>query len=283
MADPGARPMTPGVRAGLVAIASVIFWLGLSLFVFPSDTDDAVRLDDPATAHRRVPRRELLGLDHARRSPARWSATGSAARAFAAPYLIAGVVLLVVTLVHIDRFHMDAVTGWAWLVLYAIFPPRGRAAAHAADPDARGGARARGPDAAAPARGDRRVRRRAVCARHRARHRAARRRLAVAVDDHPVDGPRDRHVRARAGRARAYRLPRARLGPRAAADATSTPSSASCSSWRSSGSATRWTGTRRAPGSTSARCSPCWPSASPAHCAAGAPSARSTARAGWTG
>jgi hypothetical protein len=23
------RPMTPGVRAGLVAIASVIFWLGL--------------------------------------------------------------------------------------------------------------------------------------------------------------------------------------------------------------------------------------------------------------
>ena len=44
-------------------------------------------------------------------------------RAFAAPYLTAGVVLLAVTLVHIDRFHMDDVTGWAWLVLYAVFPP----------------------------------------------------------------------------------------------------------------------------------------------------------------
>ena len=45
------------------------------------------------------------------------------ARAFAPPYLIAGIVLLSVTIVHIDLFHMDDVTGWAWLFLYAIFPP----------------------------------------------------------------------------------------------------------------------------------------------------------------
>ena len=44
-------------------------------------------------------------------------------RAFAPPYLIAGVVLLVVTFVHLDLFHMDDVTGWAWLVLYGVFPP----------------------------------------------------------------------------------------------------------------------------------------------------------------
>ena len=74
-----ARPMTPQVRAGLVAIASVIFWLGLSLFVFPRRDRDAVRMDDRAAAHRRVPRRELLGVDDARRSPARESATGCAA------------------------------------------------------------------------------------------------------------------------------------------------------------------------------------------------------------
>ena len=122
VADPGTRPMTPGVRAGLVAIASVIFWLGLSLFVFPSETATlfAWTIQPPLTA-------AFLGASY-------WASTTLAAtcalerdwvrgRAFAAPYLIAGVVLLVVTLVYIDRFHMDAVTGWAWLVLYAIFPP----------------------------------------------------------------------------------------------------------------------------------------------------------------
>jgi hypothetical protein len=119
---PAARPMTPGVRAGLVAIASVIFWLGLSLFVFPGHTDDlfAWTIQPPLTA-------AFLGASY-------WASTTLAAacaserdwargRAFAAPYLIAGVVLLWVTLVHIDRFHMDAVTGWAWLILYVVFPP----------------------------------------------------------------------------------------------------------------------------------------------------------------
>jgi hypothetical protein len=117
-----ARPMTPQVRAGLVAIASVIFWLGLSLFVFPGETETmfAWTIQPPLTA-------AFLGASY-------WASTTLAAacarerdwasgRAFAAPYLIAGVVLLVVTLVHIDKFHMDAVTGWAWLVLYAVFPP----------------------------------------------------------------------------------------------------------------------------------------------------------------
>ena len=121
-APPDTRPMTPGVRAGLVAIASVIFWLGLSLFVFPTHTDDlfAWTIQPPLTA-------AFLGASY-------WASTTLAVacaserdwargRAFAAPYLVAGFVLLWVTLVHIDRFHMDAVTGWAWLVLYAVFPP----------------------------------------------------------------------------------------------------------------------------------------------------------------
>lgn len=116
------RPMTPGVRAGLVAIASVIFWLGLSLFVFPTHTDDlfAWTIQPPLTA-------AFLGASY-------WASTTlavacaserdwSRGRAFAAPYFIAGVVLLWVTIVHWDRFHMDEVTGWLWLTLYAIFPP----------------------------------------------------------------------------------------------------------------------------------------------------------------
>lgn len=116
------RPMTRAVRAGLVAIASVIFWLGLSLFVFPSDTETlfAWTIQPPLTA-------AFLGASY-------WASTTLATscalerdwargRLFAAPYLIAGVVLLVVTLIHVDRFHMDSVTGWAWLALYAVFPP----------------------------------------------------------------------------------------------------------------------------------------------------------------
>jgi hypothetical protein len=116
------RPTTPGVRAGLLAIAGVIVFLGLSLFVFPGETDTlfAWTIQPPLTA-------AFLGASY-------WAATTLAlacaaerewvcARAFAPPYLIAGVVLLVVTLVHIDKFHMDDVTGWAWLALYAIFPP----------------------------------------------------------------------------------------------------------------------------------------------------------------
>ena len=118
----GVRPMMPGVRAGLVAIASVIFWLGLSLFVFPTHTDDlfAWTIDPPLTA-------AFLGASY-------WASTTLAAacaserewargRAFAAPYFIAGVVLLWVTIMHWDRFHMDEVTGWLWLILYAVFPP----------------------------------------------------------------------------------------------------------------------------------------------------------------
>jgi len=119
---PLVRPMIPGVRAGLVAIAGVIFLLGLSLFVAPAETDRffAWTIQVPLTA-------AFLGASY-------WASTTLAVacaserewargRAFAPPYLIAGVVLLWVTLVHLDLFHMDEVTGWAWLALYGVFPP----------------------------------------------------------------------------------------------------------------------------------------------------------------
>ena len=116
------RPMHALTRAGLLSIAAVISLLGLSLFVLPTETDRlfAWTINTPLTA-------AFLGASY-------WAATvlalTSAAerdwargRAFAPAYLIAGVLLLWVTFVHLDQFHMDAITGWAWLVLYAIFPP----------------------------------------------------------------------------------------------------------------------------------------------------------------
>ena len=108
------RQTMPPVRAGLLAIAGVIFLLGLSLYVFPRQTDTlfAWTIKVPLTA-------AFLGASY-------WASTTLAvacaaerawvcARAFAPPYLIAGVVLLWVTIVHIDLFHMDDLTGWLWL------------------------------------------------------------------------------------------------------------------------------------------------------------------------
>lgn len=116
------KPVLASVRAGLLAIAGVIFLLGLSLYGQPGETEAlfAWTIQVPLTAC-------FLGASY-------WASTTLAlacaaerdwvcARAFAAPYLIAGVVLLWVTIVHIDLFHMDDVTGWAWLALYGIFPP----------------------------------------------------------------------------------------------------------------------------------------------------------------
>ena len=33
------------------------------------------------------------------------------------------ILLLLATLIHLDRFHMDSVTGWVWLSVYAGMPP----------------------------------------------------------------------------------------------------------------------------------------------------------------
>jgi hypothetical protein len=37
--------------------------------------------------------------------------------------LVAGTLILVATLVHIERFAMDTARGWIWVVLYAGLPP----------------------------------------------------------------------------------------------------------------------------------------------------------------
>jgi hypothetical protein len=117
-----ARPTNPDVRAGLLAIAGVIVLLGLSLFCAPRETDRlfAWTIANPLTA-------AFLGASYLASTALAVACAAerewARGRAFAAPYLIAGVALLAVTFIHLDEFHMDSVTGWAWLVLYAIFPP----------------------------------------------------------------------------------------------------------------------------------------------------------------
>ena len=64
---PAPRPMTPARPRRAVAIASVIFCSASRSTSSPTRDRPPVRLDDRAAAHRRVPRRELLGVDDARR------------------------------------------------------------------------------------------------------------------------------------------------------------------------------------------------------------------------
>ena len=116
------RETNPAVRAGLLAIAGVIVLLGLSLFAAPGETDRlfAWTIGAPLTA-------AFLGASYLASTTLAVACAAERVwangRAFAAPYLIAGVALLAVTFIHLGEFHMDDLTGWAWLTLYAIFPP----------------------------------------------------------------------------------------------------------------------------------------------------------------
>jgi hypothetical protein len=47
----------------------------------------------------------------------------TAARPAMPPVLAIATLLLVATLIHIDRFHRDSIFGWFWIVVYAIVPP----------------------------------------------------------------------------------------------------------------------------------------------------------------
>jgi len=39
------------------------------------------------------------------------------ARATMPPVLVIAVLLLIATLIHLDRFHMDSIFGWFWLIV----------------------------------------------------------------------------------------------------------------------------------------------------------------------
>jgi hypothetical protein len=120
--DTHVRRLAPESRLGLLTLGILLAVIGLPLSVLPGDTETAFSwtIEPPLTA-------AWLGacywgscvlvLLSARRSA--WAH----ARVVVPGILVAGVFLLSATVIHIDRFHMDSVTGWAWLVLYSLLPP----------------------------------------------------------------------------------------------------------------------------------------------------------------
>ena len=116
------RRLAPQSRFGLWTLGILLAVIGLPLNLLPGETETAFSwtIEPPLTA-------AWLGgcywgscvlvLLSARRSA--WTH----ARVVVPGILVAGVFLLSATLIHIDRFHMDSVTGWVWLVLYSLLPP----------------------------------------------------------------------------------------------------------------------------------------------------------------
>lgn len=122
------RPLSHPMRVLLLVAAALVFLAGVQLFAFPTRTDEwfAWTIDPPMTA-------VFLGAAY-------WSSLAlelSAARArawadarIAVPTVFAFTTLtLVVTLVHLDRFHTGAehaggtrAVTFAWIAVYAVVP-----------------------------------------------------------------------------------------------------------------------------------------------------------------
>jgi hypothetical protein len=123
-----AAPTSAGLRRLLLVAAFLVFLAGLQLFVFPRRTADwfAWTIEPPMTA---------VFLGAAYWSSAVLEIAGALAPGWHRARLAVGSVFvfttltLVVTLVHLDRFHLGAehpssarAVTWGWLAIYAAVP-----------------------------------------------------------------------------------------------------------------------------------------------------------------
>jgi hypothetical protein len=122
------RPLHGGVRGLLVLAGVLVLLAGIQLFVFPLRTDEwfAWTINPPLTS-------VFLGAAYWSSAAVEWSAstrrTWAEARV-AVPGVFAFTTLtLVVTLVHLDRFHLGPehasatrVVTWAWIAIYVAVP-----------------------------------------------------------------------------------------------------------------------------------------------------------------
>jgi hypothetical protein len=116
------RSVAPVVSLGLSVLTVALIVVGLPLVVAPAATDRyfSWTIDVPLTA-------AFLGACY-------WTAAlftllaargreWSRVRAVMPGILVAGTLILVATLVHIERFAMDNARGWIWVILYAGLAP----------------------------------------------------------------------------------------------------------------------------------------------------------------
>lgn len=124
----GTTPLLTGMRMLLVVAGVLVFLAGVQLFVFPDRTAErfAWTIDPPMTAL-------FLGAAYwsalALEVSAARSRTWAGARIAVPAVFTFTTTTLVVTLLHLDRFHLGAEhTGatravtWAWIAIYATVP-----------------------------------------------------------------------------------------------------------------------------------------------------------------
>lgn len=122
------KPVTPGMRVLLVVAGVLVLLAGLQLFVFPLRTQQwfAWTVGPPLTA-------VFLGASYWSSAVVEWSAATrrrwADARVAVPGVLLFTTLTLVVTLVHLDRFHLGAehavvtrAVAWAWIAIYTIVP-----------------------------------------------------------------------------------------------------------------------------------------------------------------
>lgn len=121
MTEADIKPTTPAMRRMLYVAGAFVLIAGFQLFVLSGETEDffAWTIDVPLTAAflgAGYWSSAILELGSARRRD--WSG----ARLAMPTVLFFTTITLVLSLVHIDKFHTDSLFGIAWLVVYACFP-----------------------------------------------------------------------------------------------------------------------------------------------------------------
>ena len=116
------RPLAPRLKLILLAFAALALIAGALLFVGATRTDDyfSWTIEPPLTAA------ALAGFYWAAFvliGAAALSKTWAEARPAVLPVALIAVLLLAITLVHLDRFDLDSLFGVFWLTAYAVVPP----------------------------------------------------------------------------------------------------------------------------------------------------------------
>lgn len=122
------RPVTPGMRALLIAAATLVFLAGVQLMLFPLRTARyfAWTIQPPMTA-------VFLGGSYWSSLVFEWTAARrqrwADARIAVPTVFIFTSLTLVATVLHRDRFHFGAaneastrIVTWLWLAIYAVVP-----------------------------------------------------------------------------------------------------------------------------------------------------------------
>lgn len=122
------RKVTPGLRRLFAVAGGLVLVVGTSLFVLPESTERnfAWTIATPLTA-------AFLGANYLAAMVFEWAAARerlwSRARVAVSPVLVFTVLTLIVTILHLDRFHFGSahpfvtrLGTWLWTLVYVLVP-----------------------------------------------------------------------------------------------------------------------------------------------------------------